>query len=347
MAVTRITLVNFSVFETLDIQLSEGVNVFIGENGTGKTHLMKILYAACQAVDTKVSFAHKIVKVFRPDDFRIGRLVNRKPGNLNANAKIYASKADSESKDLKALSISFSIKTKKWEAEVTGEEQWEKQFSKLMSTFIPAKEILSNSFNLNAAVDKNNVDFDDTYIDIINSAKIDITMGKDSTEKRKYLSKLQNIINGRVSFDAKQDKFYLWPSGRQSKIEFHLVAEGVRKIALLWQLVKNGTLEKGSVLFWDEPEANINPIHVPLIVEMLLELQKSGVQIIVSTHDYIFAKYFEVKRKDSNILFHSLFKTANGVQCETNENFRDLKNNAIISSFDQLLDEVYFAHVED
>lgn len=45
-----------------------------------------------------------------------------------------------------------------------------------------------------------------------------------------------------------------------SRQEFNLVAEGIRKMVLLWQLVKNGTLEKGSVLFWDEPEANINPV---------------------------------------------------------------------------------------
>lgn len=57
----------------------------------------------------------------------------------------------------------------------------------------------------------------------------------------------------RLVYDEKKDEFYL-KSGN-SKQEFNLVAEGIRKMALLWQLVKNGTLEKGSVLFWDEPEA--------------------------------------------------------------------------------------------
>lgn len=49
---------------------------------------------------------------------------------------------------------------------------------------------------------------------------------------------------------------------------------------------KNGMLEKGSVLFWDEPEANINPKYIPIIVDLLLVLSRSGVQIFVSTHDY-------------------------------------------------------------
>ena len=39
--------------------------------------------------------------------------------------------------------------------------------------FIPAKEILSNAWNLDAAVKMGNVEFDDTYLDIIAAAKID------------------------------------------------------------------------------------------------------------------------------------------------------------------------------
>ena len=98
---------------------------------------------------------------------------------------------------------------------------------------------------------------------------------------------MQQITNGKVTVE--NEKFYLKPSN-QARIEFQLVAEGMRKIALLWQLIKNGTLEQGSILFWDEPEANINPVHFAIIVDMLLELQKNGVQIFISTHHYIFAK---------------------------------------------------------
>ena len=89
------------------------------------------------------------------------------------------------------------------------------------------------------------------------------------------------------------ERFYLKP-GNQAKLEFNLVAEGIRKIALLWQLIKNGTLENGSVLLWDEPEANINPKYIPIVAELLLKLQEEGVQIFISTHDYFLAKYIEV-----------------------------------------------------
>jgi ABC-type multidrug transport system ATPase subunit len=51
-------------------------------------------------------------------------------------------------------------------------------------------------------------------------------------------------------------------------------------------LIQNGTLLNGSVLFWDEPETNLNPKLFGPLIEILLQLQHSGVQIFISTHDY-------------------------------------------------------------
>ncbi len=45
--ITNIRLENFTAFARLDQPFSAGVNVIIGANGTGKTHLLKVLYSAC------------------------------------------------------------------------------------------------------------------------------------------------------------------------------------------------------------------------------------------------------------------------------------------------------------
>ena len=129
--------------------------------------------------------------------------------------------------------------------------------------------------------------------------------------------------------------------GTQAKLEFNLVAEGLRKIALLWQLIKNGTLERGSVLFWDEPEANINPKYIPVLAELLIMLENEGVQIFVATHDYFLSKYIEVRRKkNSQIQYISLYKGENNtIQCETEEEFELLEHNAIMDTFRQLYRE--------
>lgn len=195
---------------------------------------------------------------------------------------------------------------------------------------------------MNAATEKNNVRFDDTYLDIINAAKINISVGRNNITKDEMLKAIEKITHGTVVYDEKRDEFYL-KSG-SSKQEFNLVAEGIRKMALLWQLVKNGTLERGSVLFWDEPEANINPAYIRIIVDMILELQRRGVQIFISTHDYMLASYFEVRKQQGDkIIFHSLSHNSQNLclEYENAEKFAALKNNMIISAFNELLNDIY------
>lgn len=307
----------------------------LGENGIGKTHIMKVLYAACQSSRHDVSFSQKTVMVFRPDGSSLGRLVSRKKGEGHTARVMVVSNTSK-------IGMSFTNKTKKWDAKLVGEEQWEKQMSDLTSVFIPAKEILSNAWNLESAVKMGNVEFDDTYLDIIAAAKVDISKGADSAERKKYLNLLQKISMGKVTIS--DERFYLKPN-TQAKLEFNLVAEGLRKIALVWQLIKNGTLEKGSVLFWDEPEANVNPKYIPILVELLLMLQKEGVQIFISTHDYFLSKYMEVKRTAEDSVQYCSFYYDEGengnVACEIANSFDLLEHNAIMETFRQLyLDEI-------
>ena len=77
---------NFTTFAEADLRFAKGLNVIVGENGTGKTHLLKLPYAvmAMSAEEgrkrdgrpTKTlmqsRIAEKIVSVFRPEG-RLGR----------------------------------------------------------------------------------------------------------------------------------------------------------------------------------------------------------------------------------------------------------------------------------
>ena len=335
MSLKKIRLDNFTVFTKTEIEFCNGINVLLGDNGTGKTHMMKLLYAACQSAQVKktaIDFPTKVLKVFRPDDSSLHRLVRRGVGASNSCVEISSNNSQ--------LSLSFHSKLKR-DVSVTGMEKWEREFSVLTSTFIPAKEILSHSRNLVQAITAGNVDFDDTYKDIISAASVDISREPDNERKKRYLRMLQSITKGRVNIE--NEEFYLIPTGQsQSKLEFQLVAEGLRKTALLWQLIKNGTLEKGSILFWDEPEANINPQNIPAIVDLLLDLQEDGVQIFVATHDYFLPKYLEArKNKNHDVRYHALYETDGTIQHECGCDFALLENNSILKqSIDLYKEEV-------
>ena len=335
MKIKHVKLENYTVFENISVEFSSGINVLIGENATGKTHLLKLIYAACQSNRMDVDFSYKIVRTMMPDGFRIARLITRSQGSHQA--KIQVSAISDDAKTEKKLSTEFGNRTAKWSSEVKGQEAWEKAFAKNSSIFIPAKEILSHSYKLAAATSVDNVRFDDTYIDIINSAKIDIAMGKNPTARATLLKRIEKMTNGKVVYDATKDEFYLRKGS--SNQEFNVIAEGIKKMGLLWLLAKNGTLEKGSILFWDEPEANINPSFIGTIAELLLELQRSGVQIFLSTHSYFLAKYIDIKKQNGdNVSFYSLYRAddKSGVQYEQSKEFTLLENNPIVQTYLQI-----------
>ena len=136
MPIERITLERFTAFESLDFEPSPGLNVLIGANGTGKTHLMKVAYAACDVSKTGGTFAGKLVRVFMPSGWRMGRLVNRGAGRGKCRVSVR--------RDGLELGISFSNLAKTADnAADTGRGEW--NGSPVECAYIPAKEMLANA----------------------------------------------------------------------------------------------------------------------------------------------------------------------------------------------------------
>ena len=105
----------------------------------------------------------------------------------------------------------------------------------------------------------------------------------------------------------------------------------------------SGLLETGAIqpgvsgpLFWDEPESNLNPKLMKLLVQILLELSRNGQQIILATHDYVLLKWFDLlsdKGKDDHVLYHVLCSGDDGIDLDSAESFQELSKNAIAETF--------------
>ncbi|GHV79039.1 hypothetical protein AGMMS49944_08300 [Spirochaetia bacterium] len=120
-------------------------------------------------------------------------------------------------------------------------------------------------------------------------------------------------------------------------------ASGVRKFGLLWLLIKYHLIEisSGSILFWDEPENSLNPELIPTLVDILLELQKDGVQIFIATHSYDVARWFELNKKAENALrYFNLRKMDIGIAADVAEDYVSLPNSVIEDAGDKLLRRV-------
>lgn len=77
MKLTQLFLKNFTIFSEFTIEFSPGINVLIGQNGVGKTHILKILYAACKTSKLAESLPYNLVKTFRPEDGSLDPLMHR------------------------------------------------------------------------------------------------------------------------------------------------------------------------------------------------------------------------------------------------------------------------------
>ena len=113
-----------------------------------------------------------------------------------------------------------------------------------------------------------------------------------------------------------------------------------RKLGLLWALIQNGTLTEGSVLFWDEPETNLNPELFDKVVRVLLELQRTGVQVFIATHNYVLLKQLDLQASTQDAVeFHALyFEDSGAVVCRSVDSYRELEPNAIAAAYDDLYD---------
>ena len=324
--------------DAFELSFSDGINVIIGENGTGKTTLLKMIYAAAQwsIEKTEVGKTDRFHKFFSNTITDTDLLKNK------ANEKDYCAFTVSDGKN----SLTYSVSHKGF----LDADGW--VGLNIQSVLIPTTEMLSHSKGFLALNEKFKMPFDGTQVDIIVNASL--------PETRRLPDYMQNIlellgdaIDGEVV--QENDIFYVIKrDGR--KIDFSLEAEGIRKLALLWKLIRNGLLEKGTVLLWDEPESNLNPELFPLVAKILLELQKAGVQIFAATHSYNFAKYLEILRTDKEqVQFHNLYKEngfadresgsaigeKNVICSQSAYTMDELQPNHIMMADEKLLDLVY------
>ena len=343
MKIKQVHLKNFMQFEDATIKWSPHVNVICGENSTGKTTLLKCLYSLSKPYGRKdlthltkeqmeSAFVDKMTGVFRPDEMRIGRLVSRRQGNERACVSLTMEKGN-------ALSMSFGTRSER-HAEL--DIQWKPDWKPFDAIYLPPKEMISATEHFQSLYEEYHLDFEETYYDLTKLLDKPLKRGANTNEQNQVLSSFESILQGNIV--QKNKKFYLKIPG-QGEFEMGLVSEGYRKLATIIYLIASGSLTQDSILFWDEPETNLNPKMIQPVVNAIMALAKMGVQVFVTTHDYFVQQSFNMLSAypESNpdklkIQFLSLYKEEERLAFEQADNVGDLRHNAIMEEFDALYD---------
>jgi len=279
-----LTLKNFTVFGDETFRFGKHLNVVVGENGLGKSHVLQAAYTALSvsvrgpkdggsSSPTKSylqrAMAQKLVGVFRPD--ALGRLARRQASRVRSELAVAFDRSQLD------LGISFHSASK---SEVVVEKlpsQWEDR----SAVYLPTRELLTIYPGFVSLYDEKYTSFEETWRDTCVLLGSPAAKGPREAKVKKVLEPIERAMGGKVTLDP-SGRFYL--TTKSGKIEIHLVAEGLRKLAMLARLVATGAVLDNGYLFWDEPEANLNPALIREVAATILQLSQSGIQVFVATH---------------------------------------------------------------
>jgi len=326
-------LKNFGTFSEFEWTEYAPINIIIGENDTGKTYILKALYCLAKSIQDytnspqqktwKEILAEKIYKVYQPTNDKLGALVKKGSDRLSVEATVWSNNYQFE----------FGKTTQNTITQAT-----EEVFKPLepKAIYVPTKEILTALSAIDST--KNQVGgFDQTYHDLIDAVRIPIQRGKLNADFEKALKAIEPLFDGEVIMQ--KDEFIL-KRGRET-YNMAQVAEGIKKLAILITLIRNQSIQKGTVLILDEPETSLHPRAIIAFCEMLFHLSQAGVQVYLATHSYFVIKQFEflARKHKQSIQICSLLKSESNVIAEFQDLQEGLPDNPIIDASIQLYED--------
>lgn len=295
----KMNIRNLTVFPEVSLDFAEGLNVVTGENGSGKSHLLKTAYSVIAASyeegrkthsgdPTKTGmqkrYAEKLVHVLRPES--LGRLARRKQGRERCELSFFFSDP--------RLDCGFGFATaSKSEVQI---DTLPSAFESDAPVFLPTRELLTLFPGFVSMYESRYLEFDETHRDACLLLGAPALKGPRQRRAAGLLETLETAMDGRVILDA-NGRFYLSIPG-QGRMEMTLVAEGLCKLAMVARLIATGSLLDRGYLFWDEPEANLNPRLVKQAARVILELCKNGIQVFIATHSLFLLRELDILSRD-------------------------------------------------
>lgn len=341
--ISEVHLEQFAIFEEFQWDRLGSINLVIGENDTGKSHLLKMLYTVARSLqeyEQKKSgeapswaevLSKKLGWVFQPPGspgFNIGKLVRKGGEGLDVSMRVHG----------ELVHFSFSKDTTK---EIRNVSKSPKPGDEVSTLFFPPKEVLTPRKAIITMREQQQIPgFSETYYDLAKALGHETTRGRIQQNLQEVLDQLENLFTGRIEWE--NGDFMFKRGAGPKKFSMSQTAEGVKKISLLTRLIRNRNITDGSTLFFDEPAAHLHPQATLDFVRMLYEMSKADIQLFIATHSYVVLKQFELlaRENEEEMPLCVLSPSGDGeVDARTADLSERIPSNSIVDASVELLNE--------
>ena len=294
--VSGLRLSNVTVFKSAAFGFVRGLNVLIGENGFGKSTLLKVIYS-------QAKYASEYSR-------RVASGQEAAGPNIESVFGLPASSLVTRGCRRPALiKTHFLGRTRGFSELMISNSGMRLQSYPPTRNAIPAvvflqsHEVLSSYHGYSALWNRyaENMSRDGTIIDTVNLLGLPALRSLPKA-LQDVCASLERSIGGRIEIDEKEGRFY-FIDGRNASVRtaIDMTAEGWRKIGQLLILLRNGAVAPGSILIWDEPEANLNPRLEKVVAALLIGLVRAGIQVFVATHSLFLANELDIHLRKTSL----------------------------------------------
>lgn len=105
----------------------------------------------------------------------------------------------------------------------------------------------------------------------------------DTTINKLIEDKLREVVSGEIIYDNRE-KDFIFKTDKGSSVSIRNTASGIKVFGIIQLLSSNDFINKNSLLIFDEPENHLHPKWQLKLAEILIELAKHGVYILISSH---------------------------------------------------------------